>query len=201
MSSRQGMEPLIVLSIVKGVIENAQSTYAFVKEDMVSVLREIGDIHYRAAICSLQDAKKSSDPRREIESALTCLRQAFIVFKTAGEKQGFVSGLLQGGFGFGRLDIRSKPHRRAYETALLIATTYYALADRKLTKDYCKKARESFARYKDERINAYPRVMVSTPRSQYEFHTIPTRQNPDGIAEVEGHRNKFEEIVNRLEKV
>ena len=188
---RCSMEFLIFLGKIEGAIGDAQSALAFLNEDMVGILQEMGEVNYSAAIRALQDAKKSNNPRREIESAITSLRQAFFAFRRAGEKQGIGSWLTHGILGL--FDTRSKPHRRACETALLIATIYYALSNDELAKDYCQEATKSFDRYAKERIDSYGSHRVSP-------HDIGTRPHPDGIAAVEPQRKEFEAVVKRLRR-
>ena len=112
------MDFLFLFEKVSLALDTYEKLKSFTEIEMIKVLRELGDVEYGSAIKALEDAQKSRNPDREVESAITCLRTAYQAFTLAAKKTKF----------FGLMGPRAheveEAQRKACESAILIATSY-----------------------------------------------------------------------------
>lgn len=106
---------------------------AFLENELATLLKELGDQEYEAAIRALKDMAVSKDPSRELESALTCLRIAQRRFVGAMTEQSALAFLGEAfastlTLGFKR-PARLEAAGRAVEVSLLLAAGYFTLDD------------------------------------------------------------------------
>ena len=134
------MDILLVLTATLSLVKQAygfsrqtvQIIQFFIGDDsnngLTKILAAIGKSNFDAAIRALEDAKKSNDPRREFESALTLLRGAYEELSS---------------------------HESRSTTALLIAACYSCFTEKeqRLIESYIEKSNQEFKEYAKEYIS------------------------------------------------
>lgn len=122
-------------------------------EDYCKILLDLGKADYRAAIRAFEDAKESSDPIREIQMGLTCLRLSQEKFKLGAGDGNILNNLaiilmraitLNAIGGIARLDNKEK----FIEVSLVLAFYYNKLNEKKLSEKYIQEAKEMFVHFR-----------------------------------------------------
>jgi tetratricopeptide (TPR) repeat protein len=117
------MEMLIVFTKLAQAVSSYNTLKNFfVGGEFVVLLNEIGDAHSRAAARALEDKLHSTNPEREVESAITSLREAYETYPNYENKS---------------------------QAAAAIALCYYFLGDHRLTAKYLEISKEAFHRTKN----------------------------------------------------
>jgi|LGVF01.1.fsa_nt_gb hypothetical protein len=136
------LEFITVLTICKEIIGNFGQIRSFIDDgEMTRVLQEIGDVLYNAAIRALEDARESSEPSREIESAINSLREACEAFIRQATERMWLG--LRGP----SEAARAEGYWKSCETSVLIALCYRYLGDKALANGYLKDAKAQFESY------------------------------------------------------
>lgn len=76
------MDPISLLKTLHLCIGTAQKLNQLLENQLSTMLGTIGDVNFKAAGRALKDLKLSEQPQREIESAITHLRAAYIAFQS-----------------------------------------------------------------------------------------------------------------------
>ena len=142
---------LELVATVKPFLKSAETLRAFVRDEMAELLEKLGDIQYQAAIGALNDAKKSSQPSREIEMAVTHLRGAYQTFYSIIPKDTFFSGLKEA-IALGVMGPFYTPktitgNKKACEAAIMIAICYRDFKEDTLMEEYINRARKHYQKY------------------------------------------------------
>jgi hypothetical protein len=141
------MEMLMFVTKIYSVLQNINTIMVFAENEMVHILEEIGDIHHRAAITALRDAKLSKQREREYASAITLLRPSYEAYVSAAGKRRLL-GMLE----VSRLD-KINLYRKASQVALLCAVAYWLLDEQDLKLRYAQFAQGAFEQYASNTIN------------------------------------------------
>ena len=122
------MDPISVLKILHMTVGTAQKLKQILEDDLPNTLTAIGDVNFTAAGKALQDIKLSDRPRREIESAITHLRAAYIALNSIPRPT-------------------SKEYVKCVSALCTIATCYKHLGERKLQRDYLAMSEDIMAKW------------------------------------------------------
>lgn len=140
------MELLAFLGQIKSAIKTLTTLKNFIRNEMAEFLLKLGDSQYRAAIDALRQIERSSDPRREIGSAITCLRLAYETFYL-NAKSSYSALDNFGSIFLFKVPNYIKAYRKPFECSMLIALCYKDLGEYSLEKTYLKKAKKCFDIY------------------------------------------------------
>lgn len=141
------MEPVAsILSIIEmckiGISSLSLLESFFKKDILIEVLEELGALDFKAAIESLNQARISNDPRREVAETVTHLRNARLKFEKAAEKETrWFFGMYKG-----RLDEREN-FEKVTKIYLLMFLCMLYLNERQQAISYIEKACDYFERY------------------------------------------------------
>jgi hypothetical protein len=130
--------------------------------NLAIALKGVGDSHMQAARAALLHCKDSSNPDREIASAITSLREAYEIFTQSKSKY---------------------KDRDRYQTALLIAICYRVLKDKNLTirfleiakDDFCKLKRVRTFWFRTHRLEDEEKILMGTTASAAILLPAPAR--------------------------
>jgi hypothetical protein len=153
----------LVFKEVYGVAEVAEKLQVFVQDRLFQFLLEVGRTDYNAAIQSLENAKKSGQPSREIGLAIGHLESAYQKFIRAASGKGlkgYLASLLS--------DRQISSYQASCEAALIIAACYAALGEERLKNEYISKSSECFGKMADAYLSKQ-RIFCSMPSP----HNLP----------------------------
>jgi hypothetical protein len=190
------MTLLAECGMLLSVVTNMDKLRKFIVQgDLAATLQRLGEVHYKAGVAALWDAKSSTDPRREVESAITCFRtayQAYVPRRTVTDvlPQHTLRDLLTATLYPAALGVR---HRNACESALLTAMCYRFLEEQTHVKVYAAAADRSFHWY----AHYWSAGMSKAPTYQRGIR-IPSWQS--GQAELDKERRWLSELRRRLEQ-
>lgn len=138
-----------IIPEVQQAISCAKNIVAF-EQEVAKILKRIGKTNYQAAIQNLQDAKISSNPKRELTLAIGHLQSAYQQFIATVPKgfSGFIISIFED-ITYRYKTRSSEGYNNAYQTALLIALCYAALGERKLTERYLECTLNDFDSYSE----------------------------------------------------
>jgi hypothetical protein len=134
------MELLQLLGYLFDAVQNIKSLEQAVEGEMYTILTAIGDNHYSAAIRALRDASKSSNPTREVESAITHLRGAYEAYLKNTKNSIFRYGFINRGKG-------PKEHKKCCEISTVMAVCYTYLREAELSKECLNRSQKHFNSY------------------------------------------------------
>lgn len=111
------MDPISLLQTLNLCIGTVQKLNQLFENQLTTMLDAIGDVNFKAAGRALKDLKLSKQPQREIESAITHLRAAYIAFESIDRPT-------------------SKENCKCISALCIISTCYRHLGEKKLQNEY-----------------------------------------------------------------
>lgn len=131
------MELISICKTLKVSITTISSLRKFVQNEMIEILKSFGEIHTNAAIIALENSKISNQPSREIESAINSLQESYASYIYSANKRII----------FFKKTNMMENYKSACKCALLIASCYKCLKDKRLTELHVNNAKECFNLY------------------------------------------------------
>jgi hypothetical protein len=154
---------------------------AFADDMLSTILQEIGQVEYIAAIDALNSAKISNDPPQLVREAVTHLRSAYWNFICAGEKRRLF-GLLRA-----TPSTRSDAYEAALEALLFMAVCYRFVSDYDNAIDVLNLAESTVSSLEEAWIDQYREDVrwINAGYSTGLHSSSPRRQNSKiEIAEI-----------------
>ncbi|HEU0143326.1 MAG TPA: hypothetical protein VFQ47_00950 [Nitrososphaera sp.] len=162
------MEVIFFLSTVKSVLVGAKEIHAFLKDEMLNLLTEIGDISSAAAREALAFSKVSKDPEGTIRSVIPLLLFSLKSYENSAVRtSGFLPSLQARILGHNHA-----LHKKAFQTALLLAMCYRLLGEEKPMVHYRLEAWRQFEKYESLYLQDNPMAKETLSKEFDEFRGV-----------------------------